>query len=582
MFRTLLSDASIKKELNDRHKKVKVFMSANISDTSLFDTLKYEAERLEFYDCVFTSEMLLNNKQFNKGIYFNRCEFEKGLSLSDIKYVTESDNCSIEIENSIINNGLFIQNCKQKNIVLNKINGIKGLFYSNNQCFQKLTVKGINLDNLSLSQSAMTSLEIDKVSCKDFYFLGNYYTDFFIQDSEIRFNQQSLLNSESYQELSVSNYGVYFKDSVLINSFITNLSCNKKVNLYFTDCTFKDKCAIYLLTEIATTPANQSNQTLPTYNLKLENINSDQTIDIGGLDEGDTHSIDIVATRHSQGGYRISRANIHNLLLQGDYTNTYLNLDRLKIGTAWLFLQYTGNEKSKFSNISTSKAILEFYESDFNKTNFSDIDFRQFSKIQIWASQFRMAVFDNINWFRIDQIEFGELTKGSEQYLREFRRLFQQLKQSCEKNDDKQNALYFHSLEEKYHLKTLRKRPFKPELIRLLLKSTNSFGNNWIRPIICLLILSFISSIILLLISLPKVSGTSVIAVAKEIYPYATYQPYLFIQLINPTHSINEVIENGKGVITPGFGTSLIDILHKIFSTFLIFQTITAFRRQHT
>ncbi|MBL7706844.1 MAG: hypothetical protein JNM21_14955 [Taibaiella sp.] len=582
MLRSFYSAASIIAKLNDNKKKIKEFSNVEISDPSLFNTLEYYAEQLVFYNCSFSSLMELNDKQFDKGISFTKCEFEKGLSLHNITYTNEIDNSSIDIRDSTIKNGLFIQNCKQKNIVLNKIADLQNLVFSNNQLSLKLTIEDINLKNFFISKSAITSLEIDKVFCKNIYFQNNHYKEFSIERSEIKFNKQSLLNSENYDEFQLSEYRVHFKDSIIINSIITNLSCNNEVRVSFTDCTFKGKCAIYLLTEFETTPAEGTPQPLPKYTLTFENNNSDQTIDIGGLDEGENHSISIISTRHNQAGYRISRAKIKDLTLHGDFSNTYLSISRLKISSGLSFLQFTGNEKSKFSNISTSKATLEFFEADFSKSTFSDINFLQFSKIKIWASQFRMATFDNIIWFTIDQVEFGELTKNSEQYHWECRRLYQQLKQSCEKNDDKHNALYFHSLEEKFHLKMLRKRPFKPEVIRLLLKSTNSFGDNWIKPIIFLLALSFISSVFLVIISGPRVAEIPYFVSIKNLQAIFSYQPYLFIQLINPTHSINEIIENGNGIIKPGFGTSLIDIIHKIFTTFLIFQTITAFRRQHT
>ena len=418
------------------------------------------------------------------------------------------------------------------------------------------------------------AISIEQLECKSIFFYRNDYKNVHFEDSNLLFLKSSVFNSSS----SLPEYAISFRDCTLINFALPLVPENRKVAIFFEHNNFKKECSILTTDQTQHSGGNDaSNEQFdmrPTYSLHLKYNNSEHPIVIGNLNKQIRNIINLKSRRNNVCIYEFSDMAVHDLTLSGDCTNTQISIDRININKKVEFNTFIGGEGSKFSNLIPDNAdtALIFDNSIFNKSLFSNFNFRDFKVIKINSSQFRSAIFENVKWFEKDQVSFGYKPKDNQrQYFKDCRNLFNQLKQSSEKNDDKPTALYFHSLEEKNRLNELIGAP-KFEIIRLFLKSTNDFGNRWMKPIVLLITLSFAVSLFLLLLSSNK--DLSEIEFA--------YSPYLAVQLLNPTHSLKEIVESSNGIVKLNFGTTLIDILHKTFTTFLIFQTITAFRRQHT
>ena len=581
MSQTNLSDAEISFAIHSHNGGVIQFRNSDFYDCSSLDTMQYDAVQLSFYNCTFNKKVVISNKCFEKGVIFIDCVFNAGLYLKEIYYKNSILSSAITINNCTSRGDIHIHNCKQNEINISVTCEKDSLVFSENKSLNSVHIHQTKVRNLALISSGTKRIIVDKLNCSNFHFGGNLYNEFQIMDSDVKFSINSLFNSEKLFETSTIAYDLIFQNSTIRDSFITIEPDNKKVRLEFTHITFSGQCRINTKTEPLRRFGENEDQGRLSYYLQFTNNNSQQPIYIGGLTVGDRHSVSIQARKDNNAIYEIIGAQLRSLEMNGDWSNTYLNVDRIKILKGLAFCNFIGNEKSKISTISTASesAELILINSDFSKTIFSNIDFEKFKKVIFKSTQIRNAVLNNIIWFKHEQIEFLDIKRGSLEYIIESRQLYQQLKQSAEKNDDKHTALYFHSMEEKFHLKellrstskSLLKSKLMAEVIRLLLKWTNDFGNNWLRPILCLLILSLFSSILLSLVSFSN-------EVELSIYN----QLFLFVQLINPTHSLKEIVENSNGTVKLGFGTYLIDILHKALTTFLIFQTITAFRRQHT
>lgn len=563
--RQLISDI-----LSNHSGKIIEFKNGDFGDVENFERATYTATEMKFIDCKFHSRLIISEKFLQNGITFFNCEFLDGLSLNNISSSEDRPECAIKIIGSKSFGDVIISECKVEYIDIQLKVNTAALRCINSEAKTELRLIEIQAQRLVITKVKSVAININQLECKSTFLYNNAYTHLHIEDSNLRFLKSSRFNSAS----QLAQYTISFRDCILYNFNLPLIPENEKVTLSFEYNTFKKECSI-LTPDLIPASRNGINKE-PTYILYLNYNNSEHPIAIGNLNEQIQNFIFIKSRRNNVCSYEISNLSVEKLSLNGDSTNTHITLDRINIKTQMEFSKFTGGEGSKFSNLipCSSKTDLLFQNSTFIKSAFSDFNFNKFKVIKIRSSQFRAAIFDNVTWFDINDIKF--LNSSDElSVVRERRILYRQLKQSCEKNDDKQDALKFHSLEEKYHLQELRKSKGNDwvEKVRLYLKSTNSFGHSWLKPIGCLLMLALFSAILLLGFSAPNFS-TFWTNLRKTLL--------IAVQLINPTHSLNEIITSSQNAVKLSAYIYMIDIINRILTTFLVFQTITAFRRQHT
>lgn len=557
--------------LSNRSGKTIEFQNGDFWGTEAFKRSSYTAIEMKFINCKFSKRLMISDKHFKNGISFINCEFLDGLSLESISSTDDRPECAIKIISSKSSADVIISECKFQYIDIQLKINTAALICLNTEARAELNLNEIQAHRVNINKVKSETITVNQLECKNILFYKNEYWSFHVEDSSLRFLKSSIFNS-SWQS---AVYSISFRDCTLYNFNLPLIPENEQVTLSFEYNNFKKECSILTPDHIQGGRRNNESvlEKMPNYILFLKYNNSEHPIAIGNLNAQIQNSIFLKSRRYNICSYEISNTTVRELNLSGDCTNTQILLDGINIHKKIEYNTFTGGEGSKFSNLfpNNEGTALLFKNSTFNKSVFSDIKFDKFKIIEMISSQFRAAIFDNVKWFEKDQVSFGYKPKDNrKQYYKDCRTLFNQLKQSSEKNDDKPTALYFHSLEEKNHLHELIGAP-KFEIIRLFLKSTNDFGNKWLKPIVLLIALSFITSYLLLYFSNKDLNVI--------LYPYFSN---LTVQLLNPTHSLKEIVESSDGLVKLSFINNLIDILHKTFTTFLIFQTITAFRRQHT
>lgn len=177
--------------------------------------------------------------------------------------------------------------------------------------------------------------------------------------------------------------------------------------------------------------------------------------------------------------------------------------------------------------------------------------------------------------------EKGEYESGKA-WDRAQRELFRQLKIAMEKQGNTIEALNFRAKEMIYYKKELTNTSKWYSNNRLILWSSrsNDFGQNWIKAILLLLLCVIIFYIPISFYTMTDIdfwhwdlSGAGFSRVFRGVF---WDQLGLFPQLFLPTHSLDKFLlpnQHPLGILY------LFDVLCKIFTSYFIFQTISAFRK---
>ncbi len=287
-----------------------------------------------------------------------------------------------------------------------------------------------------------------------------------------------------------------------------------------------------------------------------------------------------------KGTVQFNDCNIQNFKIQKDnHAGNYIfNNCKFNSLTFDRFNNYNGNfTLSTCESINYDyKSLISIFQSNLGKTQLFNVKLLSFRNIEIEDSQIMDLTTSNVLWFhdndlnknsekkKFEEIESQNIDKKEKQrkintqktfnqYNK--REIYRQLKQVCEKNGDRINALEFKSLEMNYYKNEISNAKwYDQDRIILLFSSTNNFGLNWWKPIIW-----GVGFAILLHLSMIPFNHSSQ---EWEINPCeANYDFKYFPKLFNPTRAIGE-----------GF-VGILDVLQRITLLFFTFQTVSAFRK---
>lgn len=217
---------------------------------------------------------------------------------------------------------------------------------------------------------------------------------------------------------------------------------------------------------------------------------------------------------------------------------------------------------------------LIFSNSSFGTAEFLELNLKYFNKAQIYSS----------NMIHIDSLDVKwpqKIIAEDEKSLEKARNTYRMLKLSMLNQEDKIQALEFHSKEMNVYYNQLNKESsnIQEKITLAFNKNTNNFGMDWVSPII---IMFFINAIFILMYNLLNPVGT--FPNISHIYDFDVYNPEIFIE--NLVFYISDVIRSfyfisGINYIVeePNRLTLTIEFLRKIFMSIMTYQTIIAFRK---
>jgi|GEM_PF-2301565 hypothetical protein len=258
---------------------------------------------------------------------------------------------------------------------------------------------------------------------------------------------------------------------------------------------------------------------------------------------------------------------------------------------------FTNNGNLQFINISPidspdTKLLIE--NSHLGKTQFASTNLANFSSILIENSNLTDISASTTKWFSLTQLRanwpkkkwfktFRMAVPVSMRALylhhcRQQRELFRQLKFAMEKQGDRIQSLEFKQYEMIAYRNALNLSKGKiGERLIMWVNRSNSYGQNWWKPVLWAIGITALFYFLITTAQSPDINGVEFSRNgANRLWSTLWKNLGVFFQMLNPVHLIDKMSEGAQEINKM---TYFLDYLYRIIISYLIFQTISAFRK---
>jgi hypothetical protein len=245
------------------------------------------------------------------------------------------------------------------------------------------------------------------------------------------------------------------------------------------------------------------------------------------------------------------------------FTNTTFKVLSLKM--------FHNTSVLKFNKITPIEedSELNIIDSDLGHTSFFNVNFNAFSLIKIVDSNLSNIACSNVTWFKDSLLNTdGILSK---------REIYRQLKKSAINTSDEISALEFRAREMKSYQVVIREKGSWNDKIILFLSKSNNHGLIWWKPVLWYIGLTLLTYLFIIfdLSDLGMDLDIKILLLNNEQVNTHIQAQISFWKLLSPTLFNTDYIDNQN--------ISLYHIpvlfLLKLAQAFLIFQTVSAFRK---
>lgn len=564
------------------------------SDTAIL------GKNLIFENCTFQGELWFKNFSIYRFIRLHNCEFKTAVVFENIKVLgydskNMTGNGGVIIRRSNFNNKLYFQannnikrglevnECEVKELLIEAISSKEGgidiessKFYdllSINQC---RVVKSIRL----AKSETYCQVRWQNNICRNFSFLDNSF------ERDIR-----IWGGKTIEGL-IFNDGV-FKDNVTLESIQTD----DNGSLTLIGVQF-DKALVFEYEDNNNLIAGPK-----VFWLVSSEFNGGMFINGSKTDSYfPIKEITLKCSSKLRGLINFTRLNSKKINLEG-INSTARVIFNDNVISELITKQFSNYSPIKLIDTKvdneSSISTLSIKNTYLGPTELANIDLSQFKKIEIVNSDIKDLLATNVNWFTYEKLnQLGVVneiskwhkikllftkSKGFQEHLtslKNHREVFRQLKHAMLNQGNRIQSLVFKQYEMRAFTSelALTKSIFNRDRLILEFSRTNSHGQNWIRPILILLVITLLTYFLMTPIGSSNIRFSislnldDFIATLKEFYDYS----YLIPKLLNPTHSVSDLFgEENKS----SFWLNTIDILYKVIYAFLVFQIISAFRK---
>lgn len=577
------------------------------TNTDIFNEKIYQYTYLVFRNCTFNETFNLYNRSIGNGVYLRECIFKKDLILKNITAIGKNPLLVLNGSN------IFLYACEIKGAM--RIAGTLESSASVKKCtigvlkIEKLEIKefleivdstihNIDIhilvtDEILVSENKIIDFSITHLKCRSFQVISNsilrfiHYRQYFMsQDHSLIYIVDNTFD-EFYISLGLGSNGL-----ILLNYNVMKRSARIDTNGHnaYWDRYFKvsydAKSEIRLFIE--------GNSCDSAFIIKPES------------NWGRPPKFKFLKLSFSpsnRGTFNFDSVDVEHLIINGANSGSSLVIYSLTIYDCLEFVKFANFSNIQISNLKVIEniALLKIIDSNLGKTHFVNCDLSSFKSVVIRDSNLSELQYSSVKWFEENQLidepktryEYTESKKSEKQKLDEkliedikkvsqLYDIFKQLKQSAEKASDKNLITKFRSIENKYYYLRLRLTVpfFNRERILMSLGRTNSFGTNWTKPIWLALGITFATYLLLIILITCK-QQNSFSAFCEGFRINVLNLSGALPQLFNPTHTLSIVFDTRQHPeIKFYFLSQTIDLLQRITVSYLIFQTIVAFRKQ--
>lgn len=299
--------------------------------------------------------------------------------------------------------------------------------------------------------------------------------------------------------------------------------------------------------------------------------------------DSDFEELTIFNRKNLTGNINVSRKTFSKLSIIG-HLNQDCVFENIKCGYLHIDeFSNSGNLKIfGLEPIAGQACYVEVIKSNLGRSHFFGIAFDRFDEVIFIDSYLGDTTFINTHWssenFRaVNRFNSGGVARDRTEIdniekLR-LKENFRQLKHVYEKQGDRIAAPFFYSLEMDTYNSTLRwkhpgKEAFWEKLIIVLSKSLSNYGSSFLRPLIGLLISTWV--ILLILIVFFDFKNLRIVLPWQHDAEALTIAIGEYCRLINPVHKIDESLT--------GFAV-MWDLVSRILGSYFIYALIRSSRR---
>lgn len=292
----------------------------------------------------------------------------------------------------------------------------------------------------------------------------------------------------------------------------------------------------------------------------------------------------------TKGNIVFKKARIKRIKLDGILTNSEVIFSDISNDVVILD-NFDNHGTLKFKKIKpSSNSAFGIRDSDLGSAYFINIPLNEYKRFEVQRSTLNKVQYSDVEWpLDIFVSEAAHIIPVKEKYKRS-QNVFRQLKQAAKSNDNKIDELLFQGKEWHFIEKSGSKNNESPfwkfnDSFILFTNRTNSFGTNWVKPIIWLISFNFLFYVLILISLSPNISfyeADQPIAL-WEIINLSYEKFWLYLHFLNPTHNLKhfEQILKDDGLLgfinnTPAMA---FNVIMRIFTGYFIYQTIVAFRK---
>jgi hypothetical protein len=532
---------------------------------------------IQIIECKFATSLFFSNLTKAEAIVVQKCianyfhfinvqlSFTNRTIHSGTLIITESiarletliDNCDISKGVEITDNSTLTQ-LKITNSVFSAPNG--QILVANSKILKDVVLSHCTIEFIIHFDSSIINDRtiIENISCKKMIFNKSQHMSFVgINTIDIKEN--------------ISFLGAIIEGEVTLQKIKASESNQKNLSsLYFSNfSTFKKTCKLFIAPD----------EDVPFQVISIDNTSFGDGFDCigrGGEKNSRINRLHINCSRNVSGNLRFEAIEIPNLSLMGINTDASIIFSHVLFQTVKLS-DFTNLGMLQFVHVGTiSNETSHFIiaRADLGKTQFSNVSFTDFT-MSINDSDITNILSSSVKWFHYKQL--NENIHTQENYLQK-REIFRQLKFAMEKQGDRIQSLVFKQYEMiAYRQEVHASKGRWDERFIMLVNRSNSYGQNWWKPILWAIGITVLFYYFITIAQSPDINGIQLSGVGASRLGNVLWKNFgVFFQMLNPVHLIEKINEGAQEISKM---TYFLDYLYRIILSYLIFQTISAFRK---
>lgn len=533
-------------DLNNKIKSEKIFSFKNIETREVIGLhflVSDECKNLQFINCYF-KEYIKFSGVIGNGIEFIGCTFSKEIGFEALKINIEKPKNDKSLGKLIpsptvgLRSSILFSNCTI-NALIRIINSeLERGVYLLDQC----NIDSIEMENVLNIHNSLLNIRESTIITDLYVRKGFASTNIDIRKSDIkchcRFESLNLY-SIVFQDCTIEKFSIW--GSTIHQSFTFDRVEIKKETT-FTANIIKDSFCIYnsiFLKEFEVNNFDGTNNLIGhTGHYIIKSSNFDGGLNVNYNNQFRAPSLNVKFSLPLKGNMFFENISFKDVLLEGYNNTASLTFDNCKFFN-FSCNNFTNNQILRISRCSAhildGKSLFVVENSNVGKTNISGSDFFDFNEIRIKSSFIYEILTSNVRWFKDENLIQGNKEKketyrqlkiaaerqGDIQSYLEFKRreLFYLMEYMDENKSYFCNPIrnYIRGLKNKNYLKFIylvisypvnllldlfvlffnslklyfnNKAEFSNLLVLQISKFTNDFGNNWIKPIKLIIVIT--------------------------------------------------------------------------------------------